>query len=94
MTWYLIEQVPSGQHIEQAQLDEMRLCCAFEVETLEGTGLVDMTVVVLAVKWAGEVVQRRRPELGLRRSDTEEQRPVVGRIGVVERVLVVIVVEC
>lgn len=94
MTWYLIEQVPSGQRIEQVQLDETQPCCAFGVETLEGTGLVDMTVVVLAVKWVGEVVQRRRPELGLRRSGTEEQRPVVGRIGVVERVLVVIVVEC
>ena len=94
MTWYLTEQVPSGQHIEQAQLDETQPCCAFGVETLERTGLVDMTVVVLVVKWVGEVVQRRRPELGLKKSGTEEQRLVVGRIGVVERVLVVIVVEC
>ena len=90
----MIEQVPSGQCIEQVQLDETQPCCAFGVETLEGTGLVDMTVVVLAVKWVGEVVQRRRPELGLRRSDTEEQRPVVGRIEVAGQVLAVIVVEC
>ena len=53
-----------------------------------------MTVVVLVAKWVVEVVQRRRPELGLRRFGTEEQRPVVGRIEVVERVLEVIVVEC